>query len=125
MRRALALLLLGLFSFSLSSPFLLADQPELPACCRRDGKHRCAMADMAAQSDSTQGAGVQAILAKCPLYPKAGTVAIILDLSATATLVQLHAPDLTSNNLVKARTRHSANSKFGATYKRGPPPCLS
>src|ERR1700743_3776323 len=45
MRRAQALLLLGLFSFALISPALLAADPDsaLSACCRRDGKHHCAM----------------------------------------------------------------------------------
>jgi hypothetical protein len=45
-RRALAVLLLGLFSFSLIPPSAFAADPEagLPACCRRNGKHRCAIA---------------------------------------------------------------------------------
>jgi len=44
-RRVMALVLLGLFSISLISPGALAPDPEagLPACCRRNGKHHCAM----------------------------------------------------------------------------------
>ncbi|MBZ5675662.1 MAG: hypothetical protein LAP61_15585 [Acidobacteriia bacterium] len=45
MRRALAVALLGLFSFSLIPPSAFASDPEagLPACCRRNGKHHCTM----------------------------------------------------------------------------------
>src|SRR5271167_2804999 len=43
MRRILASLLLALCSFGLVSPFLQAQPSVIPACCRRDGKHHCAM----------------------------------------------------------------------------------
>jgi hypothetical protein len=44
MRRALAMVLLTLFSLPLIAPaFALApDESQLPACCRRGGKHQCA-----------------------------------------------------------------------------------
>ncbi len=43
-RRIPAILLLGLFSFSLIEPAALAeDASRLPACCRREGLHHCAM----------------------------------------------------------------------------------
>jgi len=43
MRRAPAILLIALFSFSLISPALFASDPDakLPACCRIAGKHHC------------------------------------------------------------------------------------
>ncbi|MDR3701248.1 MAG: hypothetical protein P4L56_16495 [Candidatus Sulfopaludibacter sp.] len=63
MRRALASLLLVLFSFSLIAPALRADAgPDLPACCRRDGKHHCAMG-------SGNAAGALVFGARCPSYP--------------------------------------------------------
>jgi hypothetical protein len=44
-RRAFAILLLLLFSAPLIAPALAfpPDNSQLPACCRRDGKHHCAM----------------------------------------------------------------------------------
>jgi hypothetical protein len=59
-------LLLVAFSLSLISPLLLAkSQKELPACCRRDGKHHCAK-----QMGQPPLEGVQiAALATCPLFP--------------------------------------------------------
>jgi len=45
MRRACASLLLLVFSLPLIAPALasLPDDSQLPACCRRGGKHHCAM----------------------------------------------------------------------------------
>jgi hypothetical protein len=42
-RRISAILLLALFSFLLIGPAVFASDPEanLPACCRRRGKHHC------------------------------------------------------------------------------------
>ena len=46
MRRALAILLVTVFSLPLIAPALAStpDDSQLPACCRRGGKHHCAMA---------------------------------------------------------------------------------
>jgi len=57
-------LLLGLFGFGLVAPAITAAEADakLPACCRRDGRHHCALPSDAAPA-------VQAI---CPEYPKPG-----------------------------------------------------
>jgi hypothetical protein len=67
MRRASAVLLLALFSFSLISPAVSASDADskLPACCRRHGKHHCTTP--AKGSQSTSGPTVQA--GKCPFFP--------------------------------------------------------
>ena len=60
--RAPALLLLAIFTGTLLSPFFEASaRSELPACCRRDGSHKCA------QMRGATGRGVAA--AKCASYP--------------------------------------------------------
>jgi hypothetical protein len=65
MRRALASLLLALFSFPLILPVLRADEASnLPSCCRREGRHHCSM-DHAATSRE----GVSPIQSKCSNYP--------------------------------------------------------
>jgi hypothetical protein len=46
MRRVPAILLVFLFGFSpIASALFVDDQSNLPACCRRDGKHHCGMTD--------------------------------------------------------------------------------
>jgi len=67
MRRALASLLLAVFSFLLIAPVAFADpESNLPACCRRDGAHRCSMGSM---DDEVSGAGLHAALDRCPAFP--------------------------------------------------------
>jgi hypothetical protein len=64
-RRVQAILLLVAFSFPLISLPLVSLRAEakLPACCRRDGKHKCSMKSMA-------GAGLTLkAQSNCPLYP--------------------------------------------------------
>ncbi len=78
MRRAPAILLVFLFSFSLIGPALFVDaESDLPACCRRDGKHHCGMAgDMAAaMADAPlSGPAADALRLKCPFYPIGATL---------------------------------------------------
>ncbi|MCX6599092.1 MAG: hypothetical protein NTV70_22295 [Acidobacteria bacterium] len=46
MQRVWAILLALAFSFSLIAPALAAEnRTRVPSCCRKDGKHRCAMSD--------------------------------------------------------------------------------
>ena len=67
-RLAVLYALLLAFGYSLIAPALLALTAEsnLPACCRRDGKHHCSM-DQKAFAVST-GPSVRAI-SGCPLFP--------------------------------------------------------
>jgi len=71
MRRFLASALLLLFSFLLSSPVILALDKDadanLPACCRRAGRHGCAM-----QGQSSSGPAVRA--PGCASFPGAQTI---------------------------------------------------
>jgi hypothetical protein len=63
MRRLSAILLLGLFGFFLAAPALLADAgSDLPACCRRDGRHHCGRT-------APSGPSLQAV---CGFFAKAG-----------------------------------------------------
>jgi hypothetical protein len=66
MRRFPAILLAAIFGFSVIGPALVVDaNANLPACCRRDGKHHCAKID-------TSGAGLKAVGPRCAEFPKAG-----------------------------------------------------
>lgn len=68
MRRALASILIAVFSFPLFAAVTLAGGArEIPACCRRNGKHHCAMTE----SQPSGAPTFAATQLKCPLYPKA------------------------------------------------------
>jgi hypothetical protein len=68
LRRLSAILLLALFSFSLIAPALVADaDTSLPACCRRAGKHHCAMAGTSGGQSSSGPAFAAG--GRCPYFP--------------------------------------------------------
>jgi hypothetical protein len=65
MRRAIALALMLIFSSLLMAPLFATDpDANLPACCRRHGKHHCIMSE---QQDGRPG--LAAVRAKCPFFP--------------------------------------------------------
>jgi hypothetical protein len=67
MRRAIASLLVALFSFPLiASLIVVSPGTELPACCRRAGKHHCQMAG--SESSGQSGAGL--LQARCSFFPQ-------------------------------------------------------
>jgi len=119
MRRLLASGLLLLFSFSLSSPLILALEKDadanLPACCRRAGRHGCAM-----QGQSSSGPAVQA--PRCASFPGAQTIP---SSSKTALLQNLRTmvqgvPMQASPARQAESLRHVSFDRTG--QKRGPPP---
>jgi hypothetical protein len=65
--------MLLVFAGNTALPALFAD-PEwnLPACCRRDGKHHCAMMDMAGIAQDDGGAYWKSTPRKCSQFPKTG-----------------------------------------------------
>jgi hypothetical protein len=72
MRRITTALLLILLTCPMVTPLLaINSQSDLPACCRRNGKHHCTGNMRMPASDETQvtGAGM-----KCPMFPTAALV---------------------------------------------------
>ena len=111
-RRILASLLLVLFGFSLIAPALFASDPDskLPACCRRNGKHHCALAT---------GSGFHA--ARCADFPSINAIpatqtAGLPGLSRSTFIALIVQP----GNLSQLKT-HSRLSYSQAGQKRGPP----
>jgi len=109
MRRALASLLLVLWVAGLCAP--LVAQPNLPICCRIDGKHHCAM--------HLPGDGFRAAL--CPLYqhaPPTLSTTRVAAMTVQARLIALH-------SICQAQLPlHSPDvSRWlaGDVQKRGPP----
>lgn len=122
-RRSLAIGLLGLFSALSLVPLVSSDpQSNLPACCRRDGKHHCSM--MQVDEPSAQSSGLSAVAPRCPLFPK---------LTAGAGSIQLY-PLVTRASSVSIVNQSSAHmqaevehrvSPARAHQKRGPPSLIS
>jgi hypothetical protein len=120
-RRITPTLLALLLSVPLFVPlFASGGEPPLPPCCRRDGKHKCAM--MPKSSAPIGGVALAPGGGRCPLYPTVqaapgdgGTVlppslVSIAFASTVAPLVRRDAPLLP--------WRHHA-----APFLRGPPSC--
>jgi hypothetical protein len=70
MRRVPAALLLLALSLPLIAPLFAfgADESELPACCRRNGKHHCAM-NMATMALASVPSRYLVVSEKCPYSP--------------------------------------------------------
>jgi hypothetical protein len=111
MRRRLAMLLVALFSFSPIAPAVFASDGDsrLPACCRRGGKHGCAM--MASQPASPSGHAVQA--ATCGLFPPAKAIAPVRTVSLSAVSLATFA-ELPSH----PASRSQADAVYRIAYNR-------
>jgi hypothetical protein len=123
MRRALATFLLAVFSFPLIAPAVFADaESNLPACCRRGGKHHCAMM---MDEAPVPGVSLRSIQPRCPLYPCAPAtpagrfVAVLKSSYAIFGAVVSHPA-------IHVRTEAGYRISFGrSSQKRGPPVVLS
>jgi hypothetical protein len=74
MRRTIALALTVIFCWTLIAPiFGTGAGANLPACCRRDGKHHCMMRRMQQLGGSQKG--ISSVTEKCPCQP-ASTCAV-------------------------------------------------
>ena len=121
MRRALASLLVALFSFPLILPVLRADDASnLPSCCRRAGKHHCGM-----DSESKHQEGLSPIQPKCCNYP--ATIAIRGDWNVAFLK---NPPSISASLLNFSSTPAQTEAKYRVSFsrsrqKRGPPSLLS
>lgn len=125
MRRALALFLLAVIGLPLITPLLLADlRPELPTCCRRNGKHHCEMATMS--GDQVPAApSIKSLQAKCRFFPKPGAVPVNSK-SAIAAIGSLVGPvDRVHFQIAQRSSTVPRITARGTEWKRGPPPSLS
>lgn len=118
MRRILASLLVVLFGFSLIAQALFASDPDsnLPACCRRNGKHHCAM-----MTRSGESSGPVLLAARCPAFPSVNAIPSSqtagLPGSSSSTRIAL---EMQSPSLIGIQA-HSRISYSQAGQKRGPP----
>lgn len=126
MHRLLASLLAVLFGFPLITPFLaVSTRADLPACCRREGKHHCALAEMAAGPESHGGVSLTAVRPKCPLYPQAVLLSAVSKDLAVSSLPLMAAPRALPFLRGRAEGQQPDRLIFDAAQERAPPSSLS
>jgi hypothetical protein len=120
MRRLWAILLLGVSAFSLIAPELLAADLNsiLPACCRRAGKHHCAMPAGQQSGPAMQPARCAAFPVSAPATAPRATAIV----PAAFTLCARLADQAAAICEVQPISRASCHR---ATIDRGPPSLLS
>jgi hypothetical protein len=124
MRRISATFLLAVLGFTAAIPLVFADpESSCPVCCRRDGKHHCAM--MAAQQDSSAGPALRAVRATCPYFPSSGPVPVYSGGAEPEASPAIFA-SLISHPAVQAQSEARYRISLTRTHqKRGPPILLS
>jgi hypothetical protein len=110
MRRLAASLLLVLLFAGLALPMLLARESGVPACCRRSGKHHCAMLP--------QGDGFRTVTAKCP---HRGFTALTSHSTPCSTAATAFSVNRGCENSVAFESPDVAPHVAGNAQKRGPP----
>lgn len=122
MRRSIALVLAIVFSSLLILPaFAGLTESNLPACCRKGGKHHCAMSmmEIPAPSGPTFSNGE-----KCPCFPRF-TVATHVETFAPPLSYAVFA-GLVKHPAVQAQTQAAYRISYDRSrHKRGPPSLLS
>ncbi|HEX7159106.1 MAG TPA: hypothetical protein VF214_08840 [Edaphobacter sp.] len=120
MRRLLAILLLAVFGLPYASVLVAQEGAEagLPACCRKNGKHHCAL--MQTQSSDAQGERITVVAEKCP-YAPAVPAALHLSLFAAPLTASVFA-ELVHHPAVHEQTHAKYRiSRDRSRQKRGPP----
>jgi hypothetical protein len=119
MRRALASLLLSLFTFPVMVPIVRASTaPSLHACCRLSGAHHCAMASAASTEESPSGS----VRPKCPYYGSAVAIPFGSNAAAGENFHAIHA-SMANDPAAPALTVARHRAAFSRTRQtRGPPP---
>ncbi|MGA3190547.1 MAG: hypothetical protein ABSF22_25870 [Bryobacteraceae bacterium] len=122
MRRALASLLLVLFTFPVIDLILRAETPSsLPACCRLSGKHHCSM-DSA--RDSSSSPAVKPISQKCLYYPATISVSGEGNVALLSGRQAIFGSSL-SQAAILAQTEARRRVSFTRSRQKRGPPALS
>jgi hypothetical protein len=118
MRRAIAISLMMLFSWTLIAPFFAPDvQASLPACCRKNGKHHCAMRIMGLLAGNQRG--FTTVAEKCPRCPL--NAARQIHLNIKQNLPAHFIPSLFLIPCLRSKLRLIFESRLSAAIKSAAP----
>jgi hypothetical protein len=124
MRRALAILLALFFSLGPLAAALGAENgSRLPACCRRDGKHHCAMSEQAMAGALATALGSELVFsapAHCPFYPHVAAAWLAPNHALAAPTVALPFP-VRLSRIACAVSARILPTPLRARAGRGPP----
>ena len=116
MRRAVAAILLAIIGFPLIGSAMNARSfGSTPACCRRDGKHRCEMANTAAQD----GPGIAS--ARCASWGNPAVALVDVQIMALAVETHRSAPPIAQTRNFRLPVTIAAATSPRSVPKRGPP----
>jgi hypothetical protein len=93
----------------------------LPACCRRDGKHHCALDIQVGNIPS----GAHVVSSKCPYAPCAATPLLQPHLFAGVSLPAVAGPATGTAAVIRAAEAGYRISADRTRHKRGPPQLLA
>ena len=116
MRRTVAILLTVVFGFLLTAPVFASSDRSLPACCRRNGKHRCGASKRSSPASPT----FSAPLSTCPFFPRATAVQGRIDFFGE-TAFAYHSPRSNSPVLRSLTGTNQYSGSADSHHKRGPP----
>jgi hypothetical protein len=121
-RRIWVAVIVALFSFTLISPAILSapDDQKLPPCCRKNGKHHCAMAQVpVSSSDPAFQAG------RCPLFNSIQTLPPLRTAAGLAKAPQPVFAALVTQRASRPQIEALARISFDRSSQKRGPPCLS
>jgi hypothetical protein len=125
--RATCGVLLAFFLLPLFIPlFNLGFESALPACCRRDGKHQCAMSARFPQPvpSASSELVVRAVAPTCP-YRSRLLMPIVSRMLFVQSAPAFSVPGVSSAALCVETMRVARVSEFRSHLKRGPPSLLT
>jgi hypothetical protein len=126
-RRAPAISLLLAISFTLIAPLLASSQPDsdLPACCRRDGKHHCSMMDADESAVVPSGATFNRAPTRCQQFPSGKPAPVVVPRADIFTLTAVPVTVAYQSSAVAEQRTANPSLAFPASCpKRGPPSIL-
>lgn len=126
LRRLLSIVLLAILGLPMAVPLFAAtatSEANLPACCRRSGKHHCMSGEIELGSKAPLKTTFSAPKERCPFAPKA-TALVHRDVFGDRVLVASFYSQQTYDAVIAQTESKFRISRSRSRQKRGPPALL-